>query len=281
MSLMAGYTTGTASTFPTGLDARAIRRPMPVVETIDWRRNELLARLSPSESAFLRSRLQLVEFDRGDTIYRADDEIDSVYFPLSMVASRLSILEDGSTVEVGLIGHDGVIGLSAFMGTGRTRNWTVVDIGGTALRLRVNGLREVLSRFSTLSTVLSNYYQDFFTQVTRRAVCRSRHTITEQLCSWLLMVRDRCETADLTLTQECIARRLGSRRAGITVAANALKRAGAIAYSRGRIAITDRETLEGIACECYAATNDLPTKNVAWNASDHHPRLAARTPTAA
>jgi CRP-like cAMP-binding protein len=240
-------------------------RPTAVADTIDWRRNELLARLSPSESSFLRSRLQLVKFERGDTIYRADDEIDSVYFPLSMVASRLTILEDGSTVEVGIIGRDGVVGLSAFMGTGRTRNWTVVDIGGEALRLRVNGLREVISRFSALSSVLSEYYQDFFTQVTRRAVCRSRHTIMEQLCSWLLMVRDRCETADLTLTQECIARRLGSRRAGITVAANALKKAGAIAYSRGHIAVTDRGKLEDLACECYGALHESRAVDDRWH----------------
>lgn len=254
MSEMATYATSGTNTIPTQFRGRPTIGAVPRFEGIDWRRNQLLARLSPGEISVLRSRLQTVDFARGDTIYRTDDMIDSVYFPLSMVASRLSILEDGSTVEVGLIGNDGVVGLSAFMGTGRTRNWTVVDIGGTALRLRVNGLREVLSRFSGLSSVLSEYYQEFFSQVTRRAVCRSRHTIMEQLCTWLLMVHDRCETPDMTLTQECIARRLGSRRAGITVAANALKKTGAIAYRRGHIAIIDRPKLTQLACECYAVT---------------------------
>lgn len=266
MSLMATYPTSGSNSIPGQFRGRPTIGSVPHFDGIDWRRNQLLARLSPGEISVLRSRLQTVDFERGDTIYRTDDTIDSVYFPLSMVASRLSILEDGSTVEVGLIGNDGVVGLSAFLGTGRTRNWTVVDIGGTALRLRVNGLREVLSRFSTLSSVLSEYYQDFFAQVTRRAVCRSRHTIMEQLCTWLLMVDDRCETRDMTLTQECIARRLGSRRAGITVAANTLKKTGAIAYRRGHITIVDRMKLTKSACECYSIPNEKATNR--W--SNHH-----------
>jgi CRP-like cAMP-binding protein len=219
-------------------------------------RNSLLAELTGRDLAQLSPRFQLVQFEAGETVYSSDHLIESVFFPLTAVASRLSILEDGSTVEVGLIGRDGVIGLSALIGTGRTKNWTVIDIGGSAIRLRAAALREALNRMPSLASALSLYYQNFFSQVTHRAVCRSRHTIVAQLSTWLLMVHDRVDRSDLPLTQENIARRLGSRRAGITVAANILKKAGAIAYSRGHISVADRTKLSEFACECYEAPAD-------------------------
>ncbi|MEO6392704.1 MAG: Crp/Fnr family transcriptional regulator [Pyrinomonadaceae bacterium] len=248
---------------------------------VDPKQNRLLARLPVTELERLRPRLQLVRFDAGQTVYPAEHVIDSIYFPLTAVASRLTVLEDGSTVEAGLIGNDGVIGLSAFMGDGRTRNWTVIDLAGATLRIRAATLNEFLPTLPRLGAALSASYQDLFSQVTRRAVCRSRHTIVEQLCSWLLMVRDRSETSALPLTQESIARRLGSRRAGITVAANALKKAGAIDYSRGRIVITDRAELEGMACECYAAVCENVNCAAIWQQGTGDARMNFREPNAA
>lgn len=247
----------------------------------DPKLNRLLAKLSPTELERLRPRFQLVRFDAGQTVYPAEHLIDSLYFPLTTVASRLTVLEDGSTVEAGLIGRDGVIGLSAFLGDGRTRNWTVIDLAGTSLRIRAATLNELLPSLPQLRAALSTAYQDLFTQVTRRAVCRSRHTIVEQLCSWLLMVRDRSESSALALTQESIARRMGSRRAGITVAANALKKAGAIDYSRGRIVITDRVELEGMACECYAAVSEHVNDAAIWKQGIGRSRVNLLEPNAA
>lgn len=261
-------------------------RNSPFLNTVvktdaDPRQNRLLAKLPSSELDRLRPRFQLVKFEAGQTVYPAEHVIDSVYFPLTAVASRLTVLEDGSTVEAGLIGRDGVIGLSAFLGDGRTRNWTVIDLAGAALRLRIATLNELLPSLPRLGNALSTGYQDLFSQVTRRAVCRSRHTIVEQLCSWLLMVRDRSESSALCLTQESIARRLGSRRAGITVAANALKKAGAIDYSRGRIVITDRTELEGMACECYAAVCEHLNDAALWNQGAGRAQLNFMEPSAA
>jgi CRP-like cAMP-binding protein len=243
--------------------------------------NELLSRLTASDWAQIRARFQLVHFAGGETVYPADHLIDSVYFPLTAIASRLTVFEDGSTVEVGLIGRDGVIGLPAFMNNGLTRNWTVIDVAGTALRLRLGALRDGMEHLPSLAQAVSAYYQEFFVQVTRRAVCRSRHTITEQLCSWLLMVRDRSDSAELPLTQETIARRMGSRRAGITVAANALKKAGAITYCRGRITIADRALLCELACECYPTVSCREHEGGPWTRPGSFPLLAIRRPTAA
>jgi CRP-like cAMP-binding protein len=263
MSTSESYLTGRLDPLPIMLPsakhsrfvARANAHPM-----IEPKQNRLLSDLPAAEQAQLKLRLQLVRWEPGDTIYRPDEFIESVYFPTTAVASRLAVLEDGSTVEIGMTGNDGVLGIGAFMASGRTENWTVVDIGGEAWRLRVGGLREAMNQSRGLSARLTSYYQDFFRQITQRAVCRSRHTIIEQLCTWLLMMRDRSETAALTLTQEVIARRLGARRAGITVAANTLRKAGAIAYRRGNIEVTDRGVLELKACECYGALRNYTSR---------------------
>jgi len=227
-----------------------IGRTCPKTSTITPK-SKTLALLPLAIGEKIHAQLQPVSFKPGNTIYHPEDLIDYVYFPETCVASRLSLMEDGSTVEIGIIGNEGIIGITTFVGATIAHNWTVVEIGGTALRIRAGAFRELLRTDNDLRSVVGNYYNSFFMQVSQRAVCRSRHTLMEQLCSWLLMVKDRVPTNQLPLTHEAIARRLGTRRAGITVAANNLRKEEIIDYARGHIVICDYPKLEAFACECY------------------------------
>lgn len=214
-------------------------------------RNKILASLPYATLERVKRALQPVTLQSGTTIYHPDDFIDYVYFPETCVASRLSLLEDGSTVEIGIIGNEGLVGVSSFIGATLARNWTVVEVGGNAYKMRVSAFREILQQNSDLYFAIASYYNSFFMQVSQRAVCRSRHTLMEQLCSWLLMVKDRTSSNQMPLTHEAIAHRLGTRRAGITVAANTLRKEKIIDYTRGYIVLRDRTKLENFACECY------------------------------
>lgn len=216
-------------------------------------RNKILASLPHTTLERVSRALQPVNLQAGTTIYHPDDFIDYVYFPETCVASRLSLLEDGSTVEIGIIGNEGLVGVSSFIGATMARNWTVVEVGGVAQRMRVSSFREILHQDQDLYFAIASYYNSFFMQVSQRAVCRSRHTLMEQLCSWLLMIKDRMTSNQMPLTHEAIAHRLGTRRAGITVAANALRKEKVIDYTRGYIVLRDRSKLENFACECYNA----------------------------
>ena len=223
-------------------------RPVP---TLEPRLNKFLAVLPAAEYALLRTSLQPVTLKTGQTIYNVGDSLDFIYFPETCVASRVALMEDGATVEVGLVGPESIIGVMSFLGAETARHWTVVEVPGRALRMRASAFRDLARRNYQLQKPILDYCRLFFAHVAQRSVCRSRHSIQEQLCTWLMMMQDRAGTAELPLTQESIARRLGVRRAGITVAANWLKQEGLIDYRRGHIAVLDRKGLEKAACECY------------------------------
>lgn len=218
--------------------------------------NKLLSAVSSLTYSQISPLLQKVSLKTGQTIYHPEDPIDFVYFPETVIASRLSLMEDGSTVEVGLIGNDGVVGISSFIGAKRARSWTVVDVGGHAYRMRASLFMERVRTNADFRSVIANYYHSFFMQVSQRAVCRCRHSLMEQFCSWLLMFKDRFNSNKLPLTHEHIARRLGTRRASVTVAASELKKEGVIDYSRGFILIADSENLKAQSCECYTVLKD-------------------------
>jgi CRP-like cAMP-binding protein len=160
-------------------------------------------------------------------------------------------MEDGTTVETSMVGREGLVGISAVLGTGRSRQWNWVAVSGKAIQLEAKVLDRLFVHNENALKALLRCYRALITQVSQRCVCNTRHTIIERLCCWLLMIHDRVGGENLSLTQEMIASRVGARRAGITVAAGMLQAMHAIEYRRGRLHIADRDVLERTVCECY------------------------------
>ena len=213
--------------------------------------NILLNHLLAADVDFLLPQIRIVRLSFNDIIYEYGDSIDDVYFPLDSIVSNLAIMEDGTTIEISMVGREGVVGLSALLGGGIARHWTRMCIGGSLARLSASALDHTfLSNERTLKHIMGSY-SSLVTQVSQRAVCNARHTVLERLACWLLLIHDRVGGNNLKLTQESIASRLGARRAGITVAAGMLQSIGAIEYRRGQLHIKDRERLEQAVCECY------------------------------
>jgi CRP-like cAMP-binding protein len=199
----------------------------------------------------LLPHLKTVMIDRNQVLYEQGDAIEHVYFPVDSVVSGLAIMEDGTTLETSMVGRDGLIGISAILGSGVSRQWLWTSISGLCLQLDVRFLNHLFVHNEEALKLLLRFYRSMMTQVAQRCVCNTRHTVLERLCCWLLMVHDRVGGGNLRLTQEMIASRLGARRAGITVAAGVFQAMHAIEYRRGQLHITDREVLERAVCECY------------------------------
>ena len=222
--------------------------------------NELLRDLltQPSVRDYLLPELNVVSLSSNQVLYEQGDHIDFVYFPIDAIASGLAIMEDGTTVETSMIGREGVIGISAILGSGVSRQWIWVSLTGRAIQLDATFLDKVFVQNERALKSLLRCYRSLVTQVSQRCVCNTRHTIVERLCCWLLMVHDRVGGDNLRLTQEMIASRVGARRAGITVAARMLQDMQAIEYRRGHLHIRNREVLEQAVCECYSAMRAEP-----------------------
>lgn len=199
----------------------------------------------------LPSHLKVVSLERNQVLYEQGDVIESVYFPIDSIISSLAIMEDGTTLETSMVGSEGLVGISAILGAGVSRQWHWVAISGNAIQLDAKTLDRLLVHNEDSLKSLLRFYRSLMTQVSQRCVCNTRHTVLERLCCWLLMVHDRVGGGNLRLTQEMIASRLGARRAGITVAAGVLQAMHAIEYRRGQLHITDRQVLEQAVCECY------------------------------
>lgn len=216
-------------------------------------RNHLLAQwlATPAAGEYLAPHLRMVSLERNQVLYEQGDAIDFVYFPVDSVVSSLAIMEDGTTLETSMIGPEGLVGISAILGSGRSREWLWVLVSGNAFQLEAKLLdRLFLDNEFALKSLL-RFYRSMITQVSQRCVCNTRHTVMDRLCCWLLMLHDRVGGGNLRLTQELIASRLGARRAGITVAAGTLQATHAIEYRRGQLYIKEREVLEHVVCECY------------------------------
>lgn len=217
-----------------------------------FKRNKLLAALDEGEYQTLFSKLKLVSLAQGQVLYEADSPIDYVYFPLTAVFSMLSTMEDGRTVEVGPVGHEGLVGLRIFLGAEISLDQVIVHVAGDAMRLRASVLKAVLDDQGALTAKLVRYTQMLLAMTTRSGACNKLHNTEQQLARWLLMMRD--YTGDeLALTHDLIALTLGVRRAGVTEAANDFRNRGVIDYRRGHIQITNPLGLQAIACECYLA----------------------------
>ena len=217
-------------------------------------RNELLRELlgisGLSQSLF--QELRIVPLTVNQVLYEHADKIDLVYFPLDCVVSGLAIMEDGTTLETSMVGRESLVGISAALGSGLSRQWVWVTVGGNAIQLEARFLDKIFVHNELSLKLLLRCYRSLVTQVSQRCVCNTRHTILERLCCWLLMIHDRVGGANLRLTQEMIASRVGARRAGITVAAGMLQHIQAIEYRRGQLHIRSRALLEATVCECYA-----------------------------
>jgi CRP-like cAMP-binding protein len=227
-----------------------LRRPTP--DGASPARNRLLQALAPADRARLLDKLQPVTFRLGDVVCEAGVTIDRLYFPTSAVVSSLYTTEDGATVEMGLAGCDGVVGVSLFLGGDAALHRDVVVVPGGALMMKAKTVRDEFASGGALQSLLLRYTQALITQISKTAVCNRLHGAEHRLCRWLLMCHDRVETNVLQMTQEFISNMLGGRRETITVAARRLQDAGLIRYSRGQITILDRKGLETAACECYA-----------------------------
>jgi CRP-like cAMP-binding protein len=214
--------------------------------------NHVLDALSASERERLFPHLELVRMPLGKVLYESGDTLRHVYFPVDCIVSLLYILEDGATAEIAVVGNEGMIGVSLFMGGQSTPSQAIVQSAGFAYRLSAARLKEEFGRHGQMLHVLLRYTQSLITQMTQTAVCNRHHSVDQQLCRWLLLSLDRLSSNQLTVTQGLIATMLGVRREGVTEAAGKLQKQGVIRYSRGKITVLDRPHLEQLACECYA-----------------------------
>ena len=214
--------------------------------------NHILEALPPAVQERLFPHLAKVSLKRGEVLSEAGAPLRQVYFPTDCIVSLLYVLENGTSAEMSVVGKEGAIGVSMFIGGETTTTRSIVMTGGTAYRLSGRRLKQEFERHGDLLHVLLRYTQSLLTQMAQTAVCNRHHSIDQQLCRWLLLSLDRLTSNKLMVTQELIANMLGVRREGITAAAGKLQKLGAIEYARGQITVLDRPRLEALSCECYA-----------------------------
>jgi CRP-like cAMP-binding protein len=215
------------------------------------RENHLLDALPAKERARLFPHLELVPMPLGHVISEPGMTIRHVYFPTTCIVSLLYVMENGASAEIAVVGNEGIVGVSLFMGGETTTSRSVVQSAGEAYRLTGQHLKDAFFHAGPLQVLLLAYTQALLTQMSQTAVCNRHHTVDQQLCRWLLLSLDRLPANELTMTQELIANMLGVRREGVTEAAGELQRAGLIHYKRGKITVEDRPGLEARVCECY------------------------------
>ena len=224
------------------------------MSTIELRRslaNRILKALPLEEYERLSTHLEPVSMPLGEILYHPDEPITHVYFPNHGTVSLVSNLEDGTSVEVGMVGNEGMFGVCVFLGSISTPLLAQVQLPGDGLRMRANVLKSEFKKGGQLQDLLLRYTQAFITQIAQTAACNRAHTVEGRLSKWLLMCEDRANSKKLELTHEFIAMMLGARRAGVTEAAGDLRSRGWIDYKRGHLTILDRHGLESVTCECY------------------------------
>ena len=218
----------------------------------DPRQNHLLAALPRDEYARLFPHLERVPMPLGQVLYEPGIQMRHVYFPTTSIVSRLCVMEDGASAEIAVVGNEGIVGVSLFMGGETTPSRAVVQSAGHAYRLKGQLLKDQFYRAGPMQRLLLRYTQALLTQMAQTAVCNRHHSVDQQVCRWLLLRLDRLPSSELVMTQELIANMLGVRRERVTEAAGHLQKAGLIEYHRGRITVLDRPGLEARSCECYA-----------------------------
>ncbi len=215
-------------------------------------KNYLLASMSAKDFATIESKLEPVSLELGEVLYESGEEAKYLYFPTTATISMLYVMENGATIEVGMVGNDGVVGIALFMGGSSTPSRAVIHNAGNAFRMTAKQVRKEFERGNLFQQLLLRFTQALITQIAQNAVCNRLHTVDKQLCRWLLFSHDRLESDDLLMTHDLVASMLGVRREAVSLALKKLVKRDLIGSSRGRISIIDRQGLESIACECYA-----------------------------
>jgi CRP-like cAMP-binding protein len=213
--------------------------------------NQLLAALPDSEWLRWQSHLEEFHMPLGQVLYEPGATLSHVYFPTDAIVSLLYVMENGASAEIAVVGYEGIVGISLFMGGESTPSRAVVQSAGNGFRLRAQMMKEEFNRAGPVLHLFLRYTQALITQMAQTAVCNRHHSLDQQLCRWLLLSLDRLQNNELVMTQELIANMLGVRREGVTEGALKLQDAGLIRYARGRITVLDRGGLEKRTCECY------------------------------
>ena len=216
--------------------------------------NRLLKLLPPEDYERLRPHLQPVEFKYKLSLYRADEQIEFVYFIETGVASLVNTMKNGSSAEVGTIGNEGMVGLPVILGDSQAPTSVYMQVAGHGLRMKAKTFWQEMQRSASLRTVMLHYAHAVFNLVAQSAACNTFHVLERRCCRWLLMTQDRMQSDEFQLTQEFLAMMLGVQRPGVTLAAGELQRAGLIQYTRGHVKILDHAGLIKRSCECYAVS---------------------------
>ncbi|MEO6016488.1 MAG: Crp/Fnr family transcriptional regulator [Polaromonas sp.] len=218
----------------------------------DLKKNLLLAALPEAQLQRWLAALEWVDMPLGHVVYESGKTLKHVYFPTTCIVSLLYVMENGASAEIAVVGNEGIVGISLFMGGGSTPSRAVVQSAGGGFRLKAKVMKDEFDLGGPVLHLLLRYTQALITQMAQTAVCNRHHSLDQQLCRWLLLSLDRLPGNELVMTQELISNMLGVRREGVTEGALKLQDAGLIRYSRGRISVLDRPGLEKRTCECYA-----------------------------
>ena len=218
----------------------------------DPKTNHLLGALPSADLQRWLPQLEAVEMPLGHVLYESGRTLSHVYFPTTAIVSLLYVMENGASAEIAVVGHEGIVGISLFMGGESTPSRAVVQSAGQGLRLKAHLIKQEFEQAGPAMHLLLRYTQALITQMAQTAVCNRHHSLDQQLCRWLLLSLDRLQGSELVMTQELIANMLGVRREGVTEGALKLQKLGLIRYSRGHITVLDRPGLEQRTCECYA-----------------------------
>ena len=211
-----------------------------------------MAALPSAEWGRWAPSLERVDMPLGEVLYESGIALEYVYFPITAIVSLLYVMENGASAEIAVVGNEGIVGVSLFMGGESTPSRAVVQSAGLGCRLKASVMKAEFDKAGAALHLLLRYTQALITQMAQTAVCNRHHSLDQQLCRWLLLSLDRLQGTELVMTQELIANMLGVRREGVTDGALKLQKAGLIQYARGRIKILNRKGLESRTCECYA-----------------------------
>jgi CRP-like cAMP-binding protein len=218
--------------------------------------NRLLAALPEEEFEHLLPNIELAHLEKGEIIYTIGDRIRYAHFPLTGMISLLSVTENGSTVELAMVGNEGIVGLPIVLSINKAPYEAMIQLTSDTVRIKAEVLKQEFDRGGRLQEFMLRYTHVLITQIMQSALCNRFHTVEKRLCRWLLIARDRVNSNTIDLTQEIIAHMLGSPRTGVTMAAGTLQQAGLIRYSRGRIVILDYQRLSDASCECYRVVKE-------------------------
>ncbi|HMG25760.1 MAG TPA: Crp/Fnr family transcriptional regulator [Acidimicrobiia bacterium] len=221
--------------------------------------NRLLGALPEADFERLKDQLRTRDGQQKYLLAESGDPINEVYFPVDAVVSVLTRMDDGASVEIATIGNEGLVGVSVAWGadTMNPKEFATVQVPGTIVSMDREAFRQEVQRQGPLASLVERYTQAFFTQVSQQVACNGLHSVEQRCARWLLLTQDRAGTDEFPMTHEFLAQMLGVRRATVTVTAGILQKAGFVQFTRGRVAIVDREGLEDAACECYAVTREV------------------------